>query len=347
MQRAERALDPSVQRHPRRDCRTTAGQVAVPQGHEHAERHGDEHEAQHDRLLGIDLVGDVDRQGHGLGAAGEVAGERDRGAELTECPGPRQHGAGDQAGTDGGQGHPPEHVPAGRPEGAGGVLEAHVLLAERCLDGDHEEGHGDEGLGHDDAGGRERQREPEPLVQVLPDQPAPPERVEQGDATDDRGQDHRQGAAGPAPRRVRELHPRQDPRQGHAEPDGGDGRPQRAPQRQAQRRQGAVGGEDRPGVTPWRPPEQPEERQREEGRGDAGQDEGDEGQSRATSVSPLAATGGGGGSAAGAEVLTELRTRTRRGSPGLPRRARTRRTPRRLRRWPTPPRWRSGTRRGR
>ena len=44
----------------------------------------------------ISLV-EVDGERHGLGAAGEVAGERDRGAELAEGARPGEHGAGDEA----------------------------------------------------------------------------------------------------------------------------------------------------------------------------------------------------------------------------------------------------------
>ena len=92
-------------------------------------------------------------------------------------------------------------------EGAGGVLVAGVELAEGGLDGDDEERHGDEGLGDDDAGGGERQREPEPAVEVLAEQAAATERVEQRDAGDDRGQDHRQGAQGAHEAAARETPP--------------------------------------------------------------------------------------------------------------------------------------------
>ena len=73
------------------------------------------------------------------------------------------------------------------------------ICAERRLDGEHEERHGDEGLGHDHARGRERQADAEPAVEVLADEAAPAERVEQGDAADDGWQHHRQGARARAP----------------------------------------------------------------------------------------------------------------------------------------------------
>ena len=68
----------------------------------------------------------------------------------------------------------PEHVPATAPQGARGLLEPGVLLAERSLDGEDEEEHGHERLGHDDAGRREGQRDAEPPVEVLADEPPSP-----------------------------------------------------------------------------------------------------------------------------------------------------------------------------
>ena len=89
-----------------------AAEEPVAQGDEHAEGDGDQHEAQHDRFVGVDLVREVDGERHGLGATGEVAGERDRRTELTQGAGPGEDGAGDQAGADGGEGDAAEHVPA-------------------------------------------------------------------------------------------------------------------------------------------------------------------------------------------------------------------------------------------
>ena len=80
------------------------------------------------------------------------------------------------------------------PEGPRRVLVASVELAERGLDRDHEERHRHEGLGDDHARGRERQRDAEPPVEVLADETAATERVEEGDAGDDRRQHHRERA---------------------------------------------------------------------------------------------------------------------------------------------------------
>ena len=91
---------------------SAAAEEAVAQGDEHGEGDGDQHEAQHDRFVGVDLVGEVDRQAASSGCGREVAGEGDRRAELAQRPRPGEHGAGDEAGTDGRQGHAAEHVPA-------------------------------------------------------------------------------------------------------------------------------------------------------------------------------------------------------------------------------------------
>ena len=71
-------------------------------------------------------------------------------------------------------------------------LEADIGRAQRALDGDDEERHRHERLRHDDAGRRERQRDPQPGVEVAADQPFPAEGEEQRDAPHDRRQDERE-----------------------------------------------------------------------------------------------------------------------------------------------------------
>ena len=105
-------------------------------------------------------------------------------------------------------------------KGAGGFLVTDVGLAERGLDGDHQERHGHEGLGEDHAGGRERQGDPEPLVEVLPDQATAAEGVEEGDTGDDGREDHRERAQRPGRAAARELDAGQHPGQRHAEQHG-------------------------------------------------------------------------------------------------------------------------------
>src|SRR5262245_47289494 len=84
----------------------------VAKSDEHAEGDGYEHEAQHDRLVGVDLITDVDRDRHGLGTAGEVAGEGNGRAELAQRPSPGEHRPGDEPRTDGRHRDPAEDVPA-------------------------------------------------------------------------------------------------------------------------------------------------------------------------------------------------------------------------------------------
>ena len=69
------------------------------------------------------------------------------------------------------------------------------------------------------AGGRERQRDAEPLVEVLADQTATPEREEQRDAADDRWQHHRQRAQRTHDAPAREVDAGEQPRERHAEHD--------------------------------------------------------------------------------------------------------------------------------
>ena len=92
----------------------------------------------------------VDRQRQGLRDALEVAGEGDGGAELAEGARERQHGTGHERRRDQRQGHAAEHLDAARTERDGGLLELAVEAAQGALDGDHQERHGDEHLGHHD-----------------------------------------------------------------------------------------------------------------------------------------------------------------------------------------------------
>ena len=107
-----------------------------------------------------------------------------------------------------------------RAERAGGLLVAEVELAEGGLDGEDEERHRHERLGDDHAVRGERQRDAEPPVEVLADQAAPAERVEQRDAADDGRQHHRAACTAPAPRPTRERDPGEQPGQRDAEQDG-------------------------------------------------------------------------------------------------------------------------------
>ena len=82
---------------------------------------------------------------------GQVAGEGDGGPELAERARPAENGPGGERRQHHGQGHPAQDGEPTRTERRGGLLVADVRRAQRALDGDHEERHGDERLGDHDA----------------------------------------------------------------------------------------------------------------------------------------------------------------------------------------------------
>ena len=180
---------------------------------------------------------EVDRERQGLGAADDVAGEGDGGAELAEGPGPREHGSGDHRRQDHRQGDPSERGPPPGPQGGRHVLVATVHRAQRGLDRDDEERERHERLGQDGAGGRERELHPEAEQGIEPvvHQAPVAEGGEQGDAADDRGQHQRQQHQAADERLAREVDPGQHPGQGQAEQHRQRGRAERADQRQAER----------------------------------------------------------------------------------------------------------------
>ena len=106
--------------------------------------------------------------------------------------------------------------------------------AQRALEADHEERQGDERLRHHHGGGGERDLDAEHLER-LAEQPAPAERVEQGDAADDRRQHQRQQDQGPEQVLAGELGPGQHHGHRHAEDDAEQGAGGRRPQAQQQR----------------------------------------------------------------------------------------------------------------
>ena len=149
-------------------------------------------------------------------------------------------------------------------ERRGRVLVAPVHRPQRGLDRDDEERHGDERLGHDRTGRRERELDPEPVVEVLPDEPVAPERVEEPDAADDGWQHHRQQHERAHQRAARELDAREHPGQRHAEHHRERGRPQRAHDREPQRGRGRGLPEVGPEVAPRDLSEQTDQREHEE-----------------------------------------------------------------------------------
>ena len=118
----------------------------------------------------------VHRERNRLRPALDVAGERDRGAELPQRPGPAQRGARGDRRQDHRQRDPAEHRPALGAERRRRLLVAAVGRPQRGLDGDHEERHGHERLGEDRPGLRERQLDAEPVVEPAADEAVAAER---------------------------------------------------------------------------------------------------------------------------------------------------------------------------
>src|SRR5450759_3000861 len=110
-----------------------------------------------------------------------------------------------------------------------------VERAKAALNRDHQERHGDEGLGHHRGRGRERYLDAERLVEDGANEPFSTECEQESDAADDGREDHRQGGqrshhAAEMPGRFRE-----DEREGYAQDECHRGRRQRAEEREAER----------------------------------------------------------------------------------------------------------------
>src|SRR5262249_17258081 len=130
----------------------------------------------------------------------------------------------------------------------------------------------------------ERQRDAEPVVEVLPDEAPPPEGEEQRHAADHGRQHHRQQDERPHEATAGEAGSGQGPRKGQAEGEGERGGPYRADEREPQRvpddRVGQIVRQLRPG----RALEEPDERNDEERDCDRGEDgDDDRGSSSAAS----------------------------------------------------------------
>ena len=232
------------------------------------------------RLSAIAASGPVfereeDRERHRLGLALEVAGERDRGAELAECPGPRQRGAGGDRRRDQRKRDPSEARPATRTECGRGVFVAPVEPAQRGLDRDHEERHRDERLRHDRPADGERKPQPDPVVEVLADNAATAEREEQGHPAHHRWQDHRQDHERSREAPARELDAREHPGKRRT-PNTIESSAAASEQMSDNRNASVVTGIAQlvPDLGPRRPHEHSDDRQREERNRDGRDDDG-------------------------------------------------------------------------
>ncbi len=165
---------------------------AAAQGDEDAHGDGEEQEGDGGGGLGFVLEQEVDLEREGLGGPGQVPGEGDRGAELAERPRPGERRAREDPGRDHRQRDGEEDADRRGPEGGRRLLVPGAESAERALQADDEERHGDERRRDHRAGGVERQGDAEGVLQPRPEQPAPAEGQEQRDAADGRRQHHRQ-----------------------------------------------------------------------------------------------------------------------------------------------------------
>ena len=194
-------------------------------------------------------------------------------------PRARAHASAAPATSDGarnGQRDAPERRPPSGAERCGGVLVARVDRPQPRFDRDHEERHGNERLGQDRSRRVERELDPEPVVELLPDQARAAEGEQQRDTADDRRHDHRQQNERPHEWAPDEVDAREQPRERHAEDDREPGRPDRGDQRQPQGLAGLLGRQVGPQVGPRSPLEQADERQGEERHGDRGDDHHEE-----------------------------------------------------------------------
>ena len=265
------ALDPDVDVEAH-SAAPRAAEPAVAQEQQRGERDHQQHQRQDDRCLRVALQRQVDRERHRLRRPREVAGERDRRAELAQRPRPAEHRARGDAGRDERQGDAAERRPSAGAERRGDVLEAGVGGAQRALDADHQERHRDERLGDHDGRRRERDRDAERLVEPGADDPPPSEDEEQRDATDHRRQHERHGHQRPQHGPAADRRARQHPGQRDAEDQRDQRRDRRRDQRQPQRLADAGRRELRPQRRPRRPDQQADDGQHEEddtdGRGD-------------------------------------------------------------------------------
>ncbi len=178
-----------------RRCTTTCADSAAfttphgrpPAAHQQQNRDGrhQQQECERDRGALTDaatIERGVDREGHGLGDAGTVAGEQGGGAELADRAREAQHDPGDDAGGRERQRHAPEDRDPRRTERGRGPFDLDAGAAQRPLHGEHEERQRHVHLREHDRGGGEGQTETaEPAGAA--------EEVEERDAAD-HGREH-------------------------------------------------------------------------------------------------------------------------------------------------------------
>ena len=144
----------------------------------------------------------VNGQRHRAGDALLGAGEGDGRPELAQAPAQGQGRAPSQSRCRQRQRHLHQNPPRAGPEAPGGDFGPLVTAAQRRLQSDHQERHGDEHLGNDHRGSGEGDGRP-PLLQVRPQQAAVAQGGQQCDTGHHRRHRHRQHREDP-----RDPHPR-------------------------------------------------------------------------------------------------------------------------------------------
>ena len=155
-------------------------------------RDAEEDHAEREGQVRVGLAGQVDLEGHRAGDALHGSGEGEGRAERAEASGQREGGAAPEAGQDRGKGDLPEDARRRGTQGGGHLVESLLAGAQRGLEGDDEEGQGDEDLRDDDGGRREGDVEAG-AAQERPEGRAPAKGRKQRDAGDDGRQRERQG----------------------------------------------------------------------------------------------------------------------------------------------------------
>ena len=145
-----------------------------------------------DRGVGVGLALQVDLERQGAGDALQAAGEREWWRRTRRAPARTTAPPRDQPGQHQRQGDPAKTVVGRAPSVAATTSYRLPGRAQRALEAHHQERQRDERLGEHHGGGGERDLDARAPRRCSPEQPAPAERVEQGDAADHRRQHQRQ-----------------------------------------------------------------------------------------------------------------------------------------------------------
>ena len=133
--------------------RSKEGGKASPRGfreRDDGRSDAEEDDAEREGQVRVGFAGQVDLEGHRAGHALHGSREGEGRAELAEASGQREGGAAPEAGQDGRQGDLPEHTRGRGSQGGGHLVESLLAGTQRGLEGDDEEGQGDEDLRDDD-----------------------------------------------------------------------------------------------------------------------------------------------------------------------------------------------------